>query len=300
MSRMMVLCAAGAVMVVGVMVSSAPGQISVNNGMMDDGYISTWTDTSQEPDVVVNDTMPLGWGNSARKLNNHAVMYFDMVNYYSAPASMRITNDSAAGATWTNGLQNVASANGAMVTISAMVKYENVTRCDLACVRACGGGQYCELNPGAYRAILNRASGTRDWYQVTLDVPAVTATECATTCPGRANLLMTIHATLTGPTGTYWVDNLTATVAGTPVRLGSYVFTGEAIRIESDRIAFDAVADYSVTLATANGKVMREFGGTAKEARLPLQGLAAGTYLVDVMSDRGYMTRSIAVGRKTR
>lgn len=275
---------AGAILMAGALLSTTPAQVAVDNGDMENGMIT-----------ADGDTMPVGWGQEAVK--NGVYMGYEMSEVHSGSGAMKLydpDNTFNAGF-WVGNFVNLGTNAGETVTLKGWYKMDQAGEFMIGMVRYCSGGGYCPLNPGSWKSVLRESGTTLGWVDFSYDVVLPDVAECEATCTDRLVPGITVHMHFSGP-GSVLVDDLAVeTQGGTRIAISEPMSLGTPCLADNRRVTFGGETSYSMTIHTADGRLVRTATGRSRTVDYFSTTPTAGTYVVQIVSDKGTINRTVAV-----
>lgn len=274
------LAIAGAILTVAVFAGTSVA-VEVPNGDMEEGFITG-----------DSDTMPLGWGSTAVK--NGVYMGYEMTDVHGGVGAMKLhdPDNTFANGVWVGGLDGVGTNMGETLPFHGYYKLDQAGLLQIGLVRFCGGGGYCELKPGHYKTALRESGTTTDWTEFSYDITLPDIAECEATCTDIITPHISIHMSFTGP-GVALLDDLA--IGTTPIKMNGPVGFSVPYVADDQKVTFAGITDYTMKILTADGKLVRTESGSAKTVEYFKTNPTAGTYVVQIKSAKGNVSRTIAV-----
>lgn len=272
--------------------STAFGQWYIPNGNFEEGEIT-----------AEGDTIPLEWGNRLQGdacKENGTCVYMDFEDMVEGEASTRIEGTEGGAVILVNGIQGLFPIEGKSIYIKGKYKAEvpvgQSISMGIAAVPFCGGGGYKQLS---YQQIARVRGATDGWTEFEHIMDVHESQMCADEY-GYNKAHISIHIYHNGG-GTSWFDDfIMDTIGGTGItnvshqirNIGSSV---NNIRFIDRTVQFDQATSYTITIARPNGQIYAIRKGTGTSAALFTNSLAAGTYIVNVSSELGNISRAVII-----
>ena len=247
----------------------------------------------------------MGWGTTARKGATESVrMGFEMdpANVHGGIGAMRLSSQIAENGNWVGGMNDVGDNGGEAMPFGGYIKLENAGSLQIGLVRFCGGGGYCEL-PDHWKTAFRSGGSTLGWQAFEYIVTMPSSSECdadirgdGTGCGERgiSGPNISIHMNFTGP-GTAWVDDLYIGV--TKIDFEKPLYFHQSYVADNRKVTFEAPANYVMKIVSPDGRLYRMEKGVSRTVNFFNGTPEAGTYIINVTSDRGTVTRTVTVSR---